>query len=246
MKEKKIDNETILIGAMLEIKEIADTILKSVAQKEGEKVLTAQKEFDRAETGLREAKIHAESEPIEEIPEIVSEEDADLSRPIVKNISVGDPEEKVEMPEDLKKIIEEAEIKEEIENKPRENKDYMRLEEFQEQMKLHMQKDKEIAHVKKKIEEGVSREEAVKSLDEIPEIEAKLSEAQIKPVFMETMSKCPKCNSKLNHQSKIERIGDGFFAMNTITCSNKGKKSWKGKIIAEPCDYISQSVIRID
>jgi hypothetical protein len=258
-KEKKIDKETILTGALIEIKEIAEEVLKKMAilevekPKETEAVLTAQKELDRAETKLRNARIDAESEPTEEVPEITSEEEIHLSRPIVNKVSFGDPEENVELPEELKKQIEavkEKTRKDEpitvsLEGKPSE-RDYIQLEDLQEKMKLQMQKEEEIATVKKGIAQGKSMEDAVKSVAKVPEQKQGLSEIQMKPVYAETSNKCPKCNSKLKHVSKVEKIGDEVFAINTATCTNKGKKSWRGKVIKEPCDYVSQSVIRID
>lgn len=231
MTAKKIDKETILIGALIEIKEIAEEVLGKFA----------------VSTEIAKPKT-------EEVPEIISEEDADLSRPIVSKVSFGEPEEKVEFAEEFKKTIEEAIKKDEPitishEGQPRKSMgdiDYIELADFQEKVQLQMQKQNEIATVKQEMDKGKNIEEAVKSVA-VPEKKQGQSEMTIKPANMETTSICPKCNSKLNHTSKIEKIGEGFFAINTATCTNKGKKSFfKKKVISEPCDYMSQSTLRID
>jgi uncharacterized protein with PIN domain len=229
-KDKKIDKETILLDALIGIKEIAEGVLKKMAESMTEEQVSISAEGE-TKKGMSEAGINLQKEVFadEEVPEITNEEN--LSKAVTDKVSFG--------------------VEEPVEDQ-KEDEDNLKPEE--------MQKLKEImANPQNVVASQEDFVEAVKNADEgatiifdetEPQIaeEKDIKEMNINPKMLEKSNRCPKCNHKLYHKSKIKREGDGHFAINTSTCSNRGKKTWLGfgKRIEEPCDYRNEVIKRID
>jgi transposase len=218
MKEKR-SNEEILKEGMTDIQAICEGLLK-ITGNESPEIARLKKE---AISGLEQM------EKPEEFPEIIKEEN--LGKPVVKKMAFGG-EEYIDMtasPQETEEL------------------DAEEMQRLKEMLKEKQEKAKGDAFEDlKEIEEEIAEHGVPIAPQELVEQkESKLSYAVIKPAQIERRELCPKCNKKLRHQSKIVREGEGYFAVNTETCSNKGKKKW-GKIIEVPCSYQSQSVARID
>jgi hypothetical protein len=222
---------------------------KKKMKKSQEEILTAQKEFDRAEAKLRMAKIDAEYEPDEETPVMeekikgLKEKVADNEPPLKEEnyLTIEQLAERKELIKQKDQEIEEAKMR----------RDDMLQEEDMKKLSQILGKEPSTSPTIAEREASndiasppqrlvASQEEILKSIGKrgdrmiILKDETKLTEER----------ECPLCKGKLIKKNKVMNTGNGIFTVERTICSNsrKGFKFWK-KII---CTYSKNIAERID